>query len=224
MHNFQMNIYICNNSLQYLFQQWFKRRRKADQKRGKEVMRGDPSGLLSELKKVRSTFQLLPTSKALEEEGPKGNNTTEKTLHGEPKEDKKMIPVTKKEPGPTPFVWPHPRDLPLFFGVPSMECVPYAFPALKSTIRTTPTKTPTKEVGKSQFTPALLESSCAKSNIRIRDPFEEDPTPTKKRRKLSNDAMRASVDTMMEDILGGTSHLLPHIDSFLWSKEGPRFT
>nr|XP_022322729.1 uncharacterized protein LOC111124159 [Crassostrea virginica] len=87
-------------------QQWFKRRRKADQKRGKEVMRGDPSGLLSELKKVRSTFQLLPTSKALEEEGPKGNNSTEKTLHGEPQEDKKMIPVTKKEPGPTPFVWP----------------------------------------------------------------------------------------------------------------------
>ena len=187
-------------------------------------MRGDPSGLLSELKKVRSTFQLRPTARALVDEGPKRDNTTETSLHGGSQEDKKMTLGTKKDPGLTPLLWPHLRDLPFFFGVPSMECVPYTFPALKSTIRTTPTKTPTKEAGKSQFTPALLESSCAKSNIRIRDPFEEDPTPTKKRRKLSNDAMRASVDTMMEDILGGTSHLLPHIDSFLWSKEGPRFT
>lgn len=180
------------------------------------MAKGDTSEFLVELEKTQSVFQLCKTSQKrkrdLEEAELQGNGTfNEGPLHTV----RETLRVLKKEPRLTPSVWPHPS---LAFSVPTFDPVPYGFPALTSALP----MSPKKDVS---FIPTLTESSSVKNSLRIKNPFEEDPTPTKKRRKLSNDVTRFvhSVDSVMEDILNGTSPLLPHMDSFLWGTDGPRF-
>lgn len=205
-----------------LFQNWFKGQRKVDRRRDREVAKGDTSDFLVELEKTQSVFQLCKTSQKrkrdLEEAELQGNGILNE---GPPHTVRETLRVLKEEPRLTPSVWPHPS---LAFSVPTFDPVPYGFPALTSALpmSMTANKTPKKEVS---FIPTLTESSSVKNSLRIKNPFEEDPTPTKKRRKLSNDVTRFvhSVDTVMEDILNGTSPLLPHMDSFLWGRDGPRF-
>lgn len=215
---------LCKVNLKFeyisIFQNWFKGQRKVDRRRDREVAKGDASEFLAELEKTQSVFQLCKTSQKckrdLAEVEPHGNSTSN---DGPSNTVRETVRVLKEEPRLTPSVWPHP---PLSFGAPTLDPVPYGFPALTSALPMTTSKTPTKDVS---FIPTLTESSSVKNSLRIKNPFEEDPTPTKKRRKLSNDVTRFvhSVDTVMEDILNGTSPLLPHIDSFLWGTDGPRF-
>lgn len=205
-----------------LFQNWFKGQRKVDRRRDREVAKGDTSDFLVELEKTQSVFQLCKTSQKrkrdLEEAELQGNGILNE---GPPHTVRETLRVLKEEPRLTPSVWPHPS---LAFSVPTFDPVLYGFPALTSALpmSMTASKTPKKDVS---FIPTLTESSSVKNSLRIKNPFEEDPTPTKKRRKLSNDVTRFvhSVDTVMEDILNGTSPLLPHMESFLWGTDGPRF-
>jgi hypothetical protein len=71
----------------------------------------------------------------------------------------------------------------------------------------------------------LTERSSLKNNLRIRNPFEDDPTPTKKP-KLSNDVIYhiPTIDRKTEDIHYLTTPQLPHMDKFLWGMEGERYT
>lgn len=215
---------LCNVNFKFkftsFFQNWFKGQRKVDRRRDREVAKGDTSEFLVELEKTQSVFQLCKTSQKrkrdLAEAELQGSSTSNE---GPPNTVRKTPRVLKEEPRLTPSVWPNP---PLAFSVPTLDPVPYGFPALTSALPMTASKTPKKDVS---FIPTLTESSSVKNSLRIKNPFEEDPTPTKKRRKLSNDVTRFvhSVDTVMEDILNGTSPLLPHFDSFLWRTDGPRF-
>ncbi|XP_062586445.1 uncharacterized protein LOC134248040 [Saccostrea cucullata] len=198
-------------------QEWFKGKRKTDRNHKKEPVRGDISDLLCTLQKTRSVFQLQPTSKKRrqipEEEDAAPNNLAE------------TLRILKEEPHMTQSIWPNP---PLCLSAPSLSngCVPYSFPALASAFETSSSKSPHKETGCVSFKPELTESSILKSSIRIRDPFQDDPTPTKKKRKLNSDVTYSipSIDTTLEDIYNMTSSLLPYMDNFLWGMEAPRFT
>ncbi|XP_061184831.1 uncharacterized protein LOC133192841 [Saccostrea echinata] len=198
-------------------QAWFKGRRKTDRNHSKEPLRGDISELLRTLQKTRSVFQLQPTSKKR-----RRILVDEETAHNNVKE---TLRILMEEPHMTQSVWPNP---PPCFGAPSLSSgyAPFSFPALASAFETPSSKSPSNETGCVSFTPELTESSILKSNIRIRDPFQDDPTPTKKKRKLDSDVTYSipSIGNTMEDIYNMTSTLLPHIDNFLWGMETPRYT
>lgn len=225
LKNRKISLYMlckANFKFEYIsfFQNWFKGQRKVDRRRVREVAKGDASEFLVELEKTQSVFQLCKTSQKRKRDLAEAETHSNSTSNeGPPNTVRETLRVLKEEPRLTPSVWPHP---PLSFAAPTLDSVSYGFPALTSALPMTTSKTPKKEVS---FFPTLTESSSVKNSLRIKNPFEEDPTPTKKRRKLSNDVTRFvhSVDTVMEDILNGTSPLLPHIDSFLWGTDGPRF-
>lgn len=204
------------------FQSWFKRNRKIDRKHNHEVARGDITDLLHTLQKTDSAIQLHPTptrprQTLVEEELPRDKSA------------KEALPSLKAKSHLTPAVWSRPL---LILGVPYFptKCPTSAFPALASALEMPPTialnvSPKKKETVQNSFTPELTEPSSLKTNIRIRDPFEDDPTPTKKR-KLSSDVTYQiqPIDKTVEEIYHLTSPPLPHVDNFLWGIEEPRCT